>query len=493
MKLKGTATKPNLFFVFILLGVSLFFFSACLAPFKILAAQIATTPTTIRVALGLNQASVEFSVSGGRYELVDCLTQKVFSTDSDKGNWVVAPAGSANLQIYLNGQPMSGLGSSVLLLRQVNEQEQNVFSLGQKKYRGNLLLENLQGKIQVINYLEMEQYLYGVVGAEMGVGAPEEAYKAQAIVSRTYALYHKQHPQLNYDLGISTQWQVYGGFDQEVLSSPLVKKAVDSTRGQVIYYDQELIQAFFHSNSGGYSEACENVWSACLPYLQPVATPEDAVVVQLASGISWSAETYTWEKAYTKQELSNQISKWNRTHPNDAIKVGEIQGISVKRWAVDPLTKDFLAKETDSGRVTQLDIKGTKGEKSFYRDTIRSVLDLRSTLFEIVCDSSLKIWNAFGSLDIFSNTDNIKAVNADGYITKLNGNSNKYYVLSADGLKTMPKDFTTLTFKGKGNGHGLGMSQWGAWGMALRGAKYTEIIEHFYNQDKNDGRLRIKL
>jgi stage II sporulation protein D len=63
--------------------------------------------------------------------------------------------------------------------------------------------------------------------------------------------------------------------------------------------------------------------------------------------------------------------------------------------------------------------------------------------------------------------------------------------LGADGLKTMPKDFSIITFKGKGNGHGLGMSQWGARGMAQNGKNYKSIIEHYYNQGRFDGRLSI--
>ncbi|MDD2212341.1 MAG: SpoIID/LytB domain-containing protein [Clostridia bacterium] len=489
MNWQGTAKKSCLFLLLMLLGI---IFICLVSTSLVQAAQIACTPATIRVALGLNLTSVDFFVSEGNYELVDCLTQRVISSDLFTGTWVVAPAGSANIQIYNNGQPLEGLGSSLLLLRQKNDQEQNVFCFGKKNYRGNLLLENIQGKIHAINYLDVEQYLYGVVGAEMGPGAPEEAYKAQAVVSRTYAFYSKEHPQLNYDLGISTQWQVYGGYDTEILSSPLVKKAVDETRGQVICYDRELIQAFFHSNSGGYTEACENVWLESLPYLQPIVTPEDVVAMQVAQNLSWTAETYLWEKSFSRQELMNQLEKWNRAHPNNAVNVGEIYDLSVKRWAVDPQTKEFLAKETASGRVTQLSFTGSKGAKSFYRDMIRSVLGLRSTLFEVICNSTVKIWNAFGSLDFYSYTKDLKAVNADGYITALNGNNEEYYVLGADGLQTIPKVFSEVTFKGKGYGHGLGMSQWGAWGMALRGAKYDEIIEHFYNQDKNDGRLRIQ-
>ena len=454
-------------------------------------AQVTCPSTTLRVALGVNLTSAELAVSDGSYELVDYLTQRVISSDPANGKWVVAPAGSFNLQIYNNGLPVNGLGSSLVILRQKGSEGRNVFSFKNKRYRGELLIENLQGKVQMINLVDVEQYLYGVVGAEMGPGALEEAYKVQAIVSRTYALFYKHHPQLNYDVGISTRWQVYGGYDTEILSSPLVKKAVDETCGKVIYYDNEIIQAFFHSNSGGYSEACENVWVDSLPYIQPIATPEDALAIQAFQQESWAGETYQWEKNFTRQELNNQVTKWNRENPSNTINVGEIYELAAGRLAIDPQTREYLAKQTPSGRITQLDFRGARGTKSFYKDNIRSVLGVKSTLFEIVCDSTVKIWNAFGTTDLCSYTPDFYAVNADGYQTKLNGNSGSYYVLEADGVKTVPKVFSQLTIKGKGYGHGLGMSQWGARGMALQGVKHSRIIEHFYNQDKFDGRLTI--
>lgn len=472
----------------------LFFLSFFLFVFSTvaMAESPAATPTTIRVGVGENLVSVELAVVEGKYELVDGLTHKIICSDLTTGRWVAAPAGSNNLRLYFQGEPQGGVISSYLLLRPQNSAGLNVFSLGQKKYRNSLLLENRQGKIQAINYLDVEEYLLGVVGAEMGVGAPLEAYKAQAIVSRTYAYYSKAFPQLNYDLGVSTQWQVFGGYDQELLNSPLVKEAIEQTKGLVIRYDGSLIQAFFHSNSGGYTEACENVWLESLPYLQPVATPEDSVALQSDLAGSWAAETYLWEKTFTRQSLKEQLDKWNRTNPRDVIQVGEIKGITVQRWALDPLKREFLARETASGRVTQLNFVGTRGTKSFYRDQIRSVLGLRSTLFEIICDSSVKIWNAFGQLDEINDVSNLVAITADGYQAKLNGNQKDYYIWGAKGLQAVPKEFSSITFRGKGYGHGLGMSQWGAWGMALRGASCEEIIEHFYNQNKNDGHLSIE-
>ncbi len=450
---------------------------------NLIGAQLLTEPTSLRVALGTDLISAEFSVAEGSYELVDYITQQVFSTDSANLKWVVAPAGVNNIQISTNGVPDGRLGSSMLLLRQKNNAGLNAFTFKNKRYRGDLLISNFQGKLQFINLIDVEQYLYGVVGAEMGQGATKEAYKAQAIVSRTYALFSKQHPQLNYDMGINTRWQVYGGYDTEVLSSPLAKQAVDETRGQVIYYDGQLIQAFFHSNSGGNTEACENVWSESFPYIQPVATPEDILAGQPFQESGWAGETYQWEKTMTRQELKKQLAS--------SVNVGEIYDIIVKRWAIDPQTREYSTKQTVSGRVTQLDIVGTRETKSFFKDNIRTVLGLKSTLFEIISDSTVKVWNAFGTADNCNNTTNFYAVNADGYKTKLNGNNGSYYVLGADGLQTVPKVFSSVTIKGKGNGHGLGMSQWGARGMALNGTNYRSIIEHFYNQDRFDGKLTI--
>jgi stage II sporulation protein D len=370
----------------------------------------------------------------------------------------------------------------MVILRQKNSAGTNVFSFKNKRYRGDLLIINAQGKLQVINLIDVEQYLYGVVGAEMGQGAPEEAYKAQAVVSRTYALFYKQHPQLYYDVGITTRWQVCGGYDAELSSSPQAIKAVDATRGQVIYYDGQIIQAFFHSNSGGYTEASENVWSASIPYIQPVATPEDILAGQPFQQEGWAGETFQWEKTLTRQQLNSLFANCN---------VGNILDLTAKRWAIDPQTGEYLTKQTVSGRVTQLDVIGERGTKSFFKDNIRTVLGLRSTLFEIISDSSVKVWNAFGLADECNSTTNFYAVTADGYKTKLNGNNVSYYVLSAEGVKTVPKNFTSITIKGRGNGHGLGMSQWGARGMALNGVKYRNILEHFYNQDRFDGKLTI--
>lgn len=462
-----------------------------LFPQPLYGAQFVSPPNSIRVALGVDLASAEFAISEGNYELADYVTQRAVSAKSS-GTWVVAPAGSSHIQLSHNGSTVQGLGSSMLVLRQKDPTGLNIFRFHSKHYRGDMLIQNINGRIQIINVIDVEKYLYGVVGAEIGTSAPHEALKAQAIVSRTYALYYKEHPQLNYDIGITTQWQVYEGYDMELLSGAQIIKAVDDTKGQVIYYDGKLIQAFFHSNSGGYTEGSENVWSSAIPYIQPVSTPEDSHALAVPQQAGWPAVTYQWEKSFTKNELMEQLRIWNREHPSEPVSVGEVQDLVISRNAVNPVTHEFLPNQTLSKRVTELSFVGRSGTKSFFKDRIRSVLGLRSTLFDIIMDSSVKVWTAFGTQDYFNQGSNILAVNVDGMVSKLNGNNGNYYVVGADGVKAVPKSFSNVTFKGKGYGHGLGMSQWGARGMAAQGADNKKIIHHYYNQNKYDGRLQIK-
>lgn len=479
-------------FLAVVLWISVFILSFFLFGDCALGAQFICPQNQVRVALAVNLSSSEFSIIQGEYELVDYVTQRVISGQITSGTWIVAPKGTQNIQISNNGVQAEGLVSSLVILRQKDTSQLNLFQYKNKRYRGDLLVENINGSIHIINVIGVEQYLYGVVPMEMGIGAHAEAYKVQAVISRTYAYYQKENPQLNYDIGNSQQWQVYGGYDAELSGGEEIKKAVDATNGLAIYFDGKLIQAFFHSNSGGYTESSENVWYSKLPYLRPIATPEDIYATQVAQNGEWPAISYQWEKSFTKSDLSNRIQQWNADYPEDKINVGVVQDIITSRQAIDPVTRAYLAQQTQSGRVTQLDIVGTSGIKSFFRDHIRSVFGLRSTKFQVYFDSMVKLWNAYNNLGLCNQTSNIMGITVDGLVSNLNGKNNEYYVVCADGVKKLPKTYTTITFKGNGYGHGLGMSQWGARGMAAKGIEYRAIIEHFYNQEYYDGRLIVK-
>lgn len=133
------------------------------------------------------------------------------------------------------------------------------------RYQGAVVVSADAGTVSAINHVDIERYLYGVVPREMPASWPEQALMAQAVASRTYALHVKQKgADRPYDVRATTASQVYGGYEAEM---PAANRAVDGTQGQVMTYNGNLIVAYFHANSGGYTECPENVWGAALPYL----------------------------------------------------------------------------------------------------------------------------------------------------------------------------------------------------------------------------------
>ncbi|MDR1204948.1 MAG: SpoIID/LytB domain-containing protein, partial [Peptococcaceae bacterium] len=416
----------------------------------------------IRAALAVDQSTAGFYVVQGNYEIRDVTTGQTVGVMPGQGRWTVSPIGAAALYIEFNGAGVQGLGGGSVLLHQTGAGETALFRYQDRRYRGDLWLVNSNGKIQVINVLELEEYLYGVVPREMGSsGIPAEAYKAQAVVSRTYACYSKTTSR-NYDVGNTESTQVYGGFDAETQAACA---AVDQTRGQVIYYDNQIIQAAFSSNAGGYTEAAENVWSEPRPYLQPVGSPEDAAALNWAqTAEGWPAVTYQWEKILSLPDVNVLIQEWNASHGSDAINIGEFRELKAYPVRMDAVTRQWTGEATQSGRVTRLDFVGSQGTKSFYRDQIRSVLGLRSTLFEIMGAMEMRVMTAdmtAVNLDITQ----CYGVDADGTAALVNEGKGGYFILGSDGVKEIkPGDSSQIIITGRGYGHGVGMSQWGAIG-----------------------------
>jgi stage II sporulation protein D len=135
----------------------------------------------------------------------------------------------------------------------------NAFKFGGITYRGKVILYHYKGKILVVNYLPVEEYLYGVVPAEMSAGWPIEALKAQAICARTYAyrrIIQSKSPYFDVDNGTASQ--VYRG---KSLETPSVRDAVNSTSNLVMTNNGKLINAFFYSSCGGITEQAKYVWT----------------------------------------------------------------------------------------------------------------------------------------------------------------------------------------------------------------------------------------
>ncbi|HEY9670021.1 MAG TPA: SpoIID/LytB domain-containing protein [Waterburya sp.] len=261
--------------------------------------------------------------------------------------------------------------------------------IGNRWYRGRTELVSTSKGLTAVNYVDLEQYLYSVLGAEMSANWPLEALKAQAVAARSYALY-KRATTANgvYDVGDTTTWQVYKGLETEATST---QKAVQATAGQVMIYDGKVILAVFHAASGGHTENVEDIWkSPLIPYLRGVEDYDQGT------------PAYEWSKHFSRHQLSSRISG-----------VGSVISMTAERT-------------TPQGRIVTMLVKGDRGTRRISGTDLRSALGLKSTLFVVNPTS-------------------------DGF-----------------------------TLQGRGYGHGLGLSQWGARNLAVKGVNYQQILSHYY-------------
>ena len=260
--------------------------------------------------------------------------------------------------------------------------------IGDRWYRGTTRLIRQDDNITAINHVDLEQYLYSVVGAEAVSSWPIEALKAQAVAARSYALY-KRNTGSNgiYDVDTTIGTQVYKGLDSEYTTT---HQAVNGTLGQIMTYNNEVILAAFHSSSGGHTENVEDIWTSPLPYLRAVVDYDH------------ESPVFEWQQVIPVSKIRGLVAE-----------VGRIRGLQPE-------------KMTPRGRVITMKVTGDRGTATISGKKLRKALDLRSTLFRV----------------------------------------------STDGQN--------LHVKGRGFGHGLGLSQWGAYYLAKQGVNYHQILAHYY-------------
>ncbi|NLY66095.1 MAG: SpoIID/LytB domain-containing protein [Tissierellia bacterium] len=338
----------------------------------------------------------------------------------------------------------------------IKSRKENIIKVEEMYYRGYIMFNTSGDKLCIINYLDIEEYLYGVVPREMGSSFHMEALKAQAIASRTYAMRNlNKHISDGYNLCDTVHCQVYGGYNVE---SPKTSEAVDKTKGMIITYNGRPIDAAFHSNSGGHTDDAKEIWGGDAPYL-----------TGRVDEFSKSFPNSSWKLNLTSEEIGSKLK-------NNGINVGKVLDL-------------IILDTTPAGRVSEIVIVGTTGKKIISGNEFRTIIGgdtLKSTLFTVdkenKFDNEIKIY----SIDKYENKKNV-ALNNIGIIDK-DGNILKAdkinYIITDRGIEHVNLDtianIVNFTIYGKGYGHGLGMSQWGAEGMALNGYNYEEILKYYY-------------
>ena len=259
-----------------------------------------------------------------------------FSNKKIKGLTVKKENNTTSLFFDKNKQKIYDLKNKVKLV--VKSSDGRGIWVGQKRYSGILNLLVLDSEILVINILGIEKYLSSVVGSEMPAKWPLEALKAQAIASRTYALKQKGNP--IYDIDSTQKNQVYNGLESRTYKTA---RAVRSTRSLVLTYKNKLINALFHSSSGGMTENSQDVWKNEYPYLSSVRD------------FDRNNPKLQWKKKFSSGELQKLFP--------------EIGGIK----------KIEILNITNTGRVKNVKIFGKYGSDQISGVDIRKRMNLKST------------------------------------------------------------------------------------------------------------------
>lgn len=366
-----------------------------------------------------------------------------------------------------------------------NDEDTYMIKIDGRPYRGAMGFNIIEGsKLISINYVQLEDYLYGVVPNEISASWGMESLKAQAVAARTYAVYNiRPNSSYGYDLEDNQNSQVYWGYAYE---KPSTNQAVDETEGEMIYYDDELIQAFYHSTSGGSTENSENVWTASLPYARGVQDEYSD-----KSGSPYNQ----WVKTYAKDEI---IKKLNA----DGNSVTDLYGIEIK-------------EVSENNRVMECIFLTDNGEISYKKENARLLLGLMSSWFKIE-NGSVFYFADENSIDTEKTEESQVVVPSRGILDNITEeieeeeqkdessgaklltsgsvlgkyaisstgskkiDRQKLAFITSDGVKIVDTNSTQYSFDGRGWGHGIGMSQYGAKEMAAEGFTYDEILKHYY-------------
>lgn len=258
------------------------------------------------------------------------------------GKDVQAKKGDDNLGVY----------KAVLIRSKHPEKEFRIYAAGKwRVYHGDLQLRIYDTYLQVVNIVDLEDYVAGVVESEGGHELNPEYFKAQAVLARTFVLRNwNKHLRDGYNLKDDVTSQVYFS-KAHYRYSAAIMDAVDCTKDTVVVtYNCEPILGVFHANSGGYTVGSDHAWSNSIEYLKP---QRDTFSLNVGS--------YNWEKTVSKAEFYGYV----------ASKLGVANDIH--------LHKAWLNFDQRNGRVAYFEYKGKKLKLT----SLRSKFRLRSTYFTV--------------------------------------------------------------------------------------------------------------
>ena len=335
---------------------------------------------------------------------------------------------------------------------------------GYKYYGGFQYTRRDGGDLTVVNMLEMDDYICGVVPYEMSPSWPLEALKAQAVSARTYAASQLgKHASSGFDLCNGTCCQAYLGVN---VNAPDCEEAVRSTSGIYVTYEGKYANTFYHSCDGGATENSENVFYEAIPYLKGVQDPYESYV---NTGYeSWSyvytADEVTWilqNKGYNCSRIVSITPTYTEMGNILSLRFEDSSGVSwtfSRSRASTILNSSTYHRTIHSQRFTVTDADA--------EETILCVNDADSRLTET------------GSLYVVDGSGQVQSLGERGKITVVTGAGTETLTLVGSGASVSSERYLV---SGSGWGHNVGMSQYGAKAMAELGFTYDEILKFYFS------------
>ncbi len=344
------------------------------------------------------------------------------------------------------------------------------------RYRGRLECYYTAAGIVVVNELLVEEYLYGVVPSEMPSTYPDEALKAQAVSARTYTYFHKQryaYPEWRAHMDDSTAFQVYMNCEE----TQSAVNAVDETRDQVLAYDGEIVESFYYSTSGGYNGGAR-VWG-------DAASAADDYLIETGEEV-YASNSEEGEEAYKRYidsgntedvEYHEAWYRWQYDRPLDG---EDLKKFLQKLYALSqsqPGTVKIRSRSLSSDQLPNenavMDIRILSRRKS---GMVAGIM-IETEHFRVSVMTQNAVRQALGvAQTVVTKNDGSSYILGDilpsayFYIEKIYDNNEE----KGDNLKQ-------VIIHGAGFGHGCGMSQNGAKGLAGRGLTAAQILAYYYN------------
>jgi SpoIID/LytB domain protein len=318
--------------------------------------------------------------------------------------------------------------------------QRGVIQVGNKSYGGRLKFQpNAYGTYTLVNTVPLETYLRGVVPHEIGRNAPKAAIEAQTVLARTYALRNlRRFKTDNYEICADTQCQVYEGLYG---TDPVADTAISATKGQVLTYNNELIDALYSSTSGGVTAAFEDVWQGqARPYLKARIDAYPSAVwnlqtqnlsdeknfrafIQLNKGFNevGTSNYFRWRYDVPLAEVTKQLKEHLKKKQHPFANFKTLQSIKV-------------TKRSPAGRVQQVQVTTDAGPLDLVKDDVLLAFDAPNSLL--------------------------------------------FYVEPQ--LQADRKTLKGFVFAGGGLGHGVGLSQFGSYRLGQVGLPAAKILNFYY-------------